>query len=291
MKTILLTGANGFIATEFVKRYKDKYKFIYLSHSGNNLSLDNLESSPELIVDIDIVLNLAGANIGAKRWSIKRKDELLASRILTTNRLVKLFNQYNKKAYFINASAIGIYDTDTMSSELTSIEYNRYDNFSMQLVKQWEQSALTYQGDVTITRFGVVLSSFGGAFLKMLQPFLFGVGGRLGSGTQYFPWICLYDLLSILDKLIEGRLLGIYNLVAPQLVTNSLLSQEISNVWNKPYFFHMPEFMVKLLFGQMGNELFLNSIKVESVRLNEIGYTFMYPTLNECLLAIKKGVV
>ncbi len=287
MKNILITGANGFIATQFIKKYQNKYKFTCVSHKGP-LTLKHLESNPKLINDIDVVLNFAGSNIGAKRWTVKRKDELLSSRIITTDRLVKLFNQYNSKAHFINASAIGIYDPNILSDDSTKIEYNRYDNFSMQLVKQWEQSALRYTGDLTITRFGVVLSSYGGAFSKILRPFLFYVGGRIGNGLQSLPWISLVDLLNILDLIIINRQTGVYNLVAPQIITNQQLTNSIGKIWKRPTFINMPAVIIKLLFGQMGEELFLNNLIVKSLKLETLTYKFNYPNIDNCLQAIKE---
>ena len=131
MKTILLSGASGFIASNFRKQFHNEYKFILLSQHKNtsSITLNELENTPELIRSIDIVINLAGANIGAKRWTTQRKQELLESRISTTKNLVRLFNEYNSEIHFISASAIGIYHPNQENKETESIDYSNYENF------------------------------------------------------------------------------------------------------------------------------------------------------------------
>lgn len=289
MPAILISGANGFIARNFRHKFKDKYNFICISHKAcqGNLTYAQLENKPELIKQADIVLNLAGANIGAGRWNDVRKNELLNSRLNTTQKLVDLFNQYNPAAHFISASAAGIYEPTINSDENIEIDYNSYSNFSQEITRKWEQTALQYQGNLTITRFGVVLSGNGGAFPQMLRPFLFYTGGHLGNGKQYFPWIALPDLLNALDQIINRKLTGIYNLVAPTMVTNSALSLQISRIWNKPNWLHLPESLIRIIFGQMGQELFLNSIQVYPSKLTGQGFNYGYSKIENCLMAIR----
>jgi NAD dependent epimerase/dehydratase family enzyme len=157
MKTILISGSNGFIARKFCKKFASKYNFILLSHKAiqGHITLDDLAGNQSLINSIDVVLNLAGANIGDKRWSNSRKTEIIESRVKTTGQLVELFNRYNHNAHFISASAIGIYPTDSTYDESYVVEYHKYDNFSQEITRKWEQSAKQYNGKLTITRFGV----------------------------------------------------------------------------------------------------------------------------------------
>ena len=290
MKTILLSGASGFIASNFRKQFHNEYKFILLSQHKNtsSITLNELENTPELIRSIDIVINLAGANIGAKRWTTQRKQELLESRISTTKNLVRLFNEYNSEIHFISASAIGIYHPNQENKETESIDYSNYENFSQEITKKWETEALKFKGNLTITRFGVVLASNGGAFPQMLRPFLFGAGGKLGNGQQYFPWIALTDLLNALKHIIDNKLTGIYTLVAPELITNAELTKHIAQTWKRPAWFNLPQSVIRLIFGQMGQELFLNSIKISPDKLIASRYKFNYPSIAECLTAIKK---
>ena len=289
MKTILIVGANGFIASQFKKQFMHKYNFINLSHHPqfSHLTLEQLELQPELLKTIDYVINLAGANIGDKRWSSSRKECLIQSRIDTTRRLVTLLNQYQPQTYLLSASAVGIYQPDQENTEFNFIDYKNYANFSQELTKQWELEVQKYTGSYLIARFGVVLSATGGAFPKMLAPFLKYVGGQLGTGQQYFPWIALPDLLDILEIKLLAQSRGIYNLVAPQLVTNQELCKQISELWQRPNWLKLPAWVIKLIFGQMGQELFLNSLIVKPQKLIDENYVFLYPEISSCLQAIK----
>lgn len=290
MKTILITGSTGYIATHFVKYFSEKYNFVLVSHKTikNHVTLEEFQSNSVLVSSINIIINLAGANIGDKRWTTSRKNELLQSRLLTTQKIVNLFNRLDKKPHLISASAIGIYPENLINDESTLIDYQRYDNFSAEITKKWEDLANQYLGPVTITRFGVVLGSDGGAFPKMLKPFLFYTGSILANGLQYTPWIALPDLLNALDHVISDQQTGIYNFVAPEMINNLQLANVIAQTWKKPIVCKMPAFIIKILFGQMGKELFLNSIKVSPTRLVTDKFVFIYPKLSEALKAIKK---
>lgn len=290
MKTILISGANGFIARNFMHKFAGKYNFIKLSHqatAGEHITLADLQQNPQRMQQVDILLNLAGSGIGDKKWSANRKQELLASRIETTKQLVQLANQYNPQIHFISTSAIGVYPTDIECDEDTRINRQEYANFSQEITRKWETCAHNYQGQLTITRFGVVLAGSGGAFPKMLQPFKMFVGGKIGNGLQYFSWIALPDLLNALAMIIDETLLGTYNLTAPQAIRNQELSSNIATTWHRPNLFPLPEFMVKLLFGQMGEELFLNSLQVTPRKLLEKEFNFAYPDFASCAAAIK----
>lgn len=289
MKNVLITGSNGYIATAFVKQFAGKYNFILLSHKTTlgHITWDELNDNRKLIQSIDVVLNLAGCNIGDKRWSVKRKEEILSSRIETTQKLVNLFNSCDKKPHLISASAIGIYNSNQINDEETKIDYSHYANFSEEITKRWESEANEYIGLRTITRFGVVFSSNGGAFPKMLKPFTLGMGGILGDGSQYMPWVALPDLLNALDFLISYEKQGVYNIVAPDMKNNAELTKLIAKTWHRTSFMTMPKFLIKVLFGQMGEELFLSSIKVSPERLIGDKFTFHYPNLDSALIAIK----
>ena len=289
MKTILITGSNGFIATNFCKQFATKYKFILVSHrpQTNHITLEQLTKELELIKSIDIIINLAGANIGAKRWNTQRKDELISSRINITKQLVCIFNEHNPNVYLISASAVGIYDFNSINDENTPIDYNLHNNFSQQITKQWEQTALTYKGLKTIARFGVVLSSKGGALDKILPPFMFGCGGRIGNGKQGFPWIALDDLLSALDFIINNPQNNIVNLTAPEYTNNTILTKTIGKIWHRPTLMNLPAWVIKLIFGQMGVELLLNGNNVKPQQLINAKFIFKYPDIESCLRAIK----
>lgn len=280
-----------------MQHFANKYNFICLSHKpiAGHITLDELLAQPQLIQSIDVVLNLAGASIAAKRWSAKRKKELIASRVNTTKQLVDVFNSYGAQVYFISASAIGIYEPNskynenTINNENTIIDYHCYNNFSQQITKCWELAAAEYKGRLAITRFGVVLCGHGGALPQIIRQFSMGLGGKLGNGKQYFPWISIVDLLNALDWLIKNNMVGKLNLVAQQQITNRELCNSIAAIWKRPSWLNLPEFLIRILFGQMGQELLLNSICVEPLILLNKKFNFQYPTIESCLTNIKNS--
>lgn len=291
MKTILVSGANGFIASNFIKKFALKYNFVKISQRTHidHLDLVDLSQNPDLIRSVDCVINLAGANIGERLWSKARKNELINSRKDTTQKLVDLFNKYNPDAHFISASAVGIYPEIQDNDEDTPIDYKNFATFSEEVTKTWEQEALNFRGHLAITRFGVVFAGTGGAFPKMLKPFKMFVGGELGHGQQHLPWIALPDLLNALDYLIENHKSGVYNLVAPELITNHQLSTKIASIWKRPSCFGLPSAIIRFIFGQMGQELFLADIKVIPKNLSNEKFDYNYPKLTQCLIAIHKS--
>lgn len=292
MKNILITGSSGYIATNFIKKFAGKYNFIHLSHKKmkGHITLEELYCNNRLVNSIDFVINLAGANIGAKRWNLSRKNELLQSRILTTQKIVSLFNGLGRKPHLISASAVGIYPEDLINDEFTNIDYQHYANFSQELTKTWELAAHQYRGALTITRFGVVFGSDGGAFPQILKPFLFYTGSILANGLQYMPWIALPDLLNAIDYVISNQQIGVYNFVAPNMANNRQLATLIAKTWKKPIICKIPKFIIKILFGQMGRELFLSNIKVLPTRLINENFLFMYPDLSSAVIAIKNKI-
>lgn len=291
-KRILISGSTGYISTNFIKQFSGKYSFELLSHKKipGHITLEELYSNDLLTNSIDIIINLAGANIGDKRWSLKRKQELLDSRLLTIQKIANLFNRSNKKPFLVSASAIGIYPEKLINDEFTAIDYQKYNNFSEEITKKWEESAKQYLGPMAITRFGVVFGGEGGAFPKMLKPFLFYAGSILADGSQHMPWIALPDLLKAIDHVISKQKTGIYNFVAPEMINNLQLTNLIAKTWKKPVVFKMPAFLIKILFGQMGEELFLSNIRVLPSRLLNDNFVFMYPNLQDTLIAIKNKV-
>jgi NAD dependent epimerase/dehydratase family enzyme len=134
------------------------------------------------------------------------------------------------------------------------------------------------------------LSNYGGAFPKILKPFLLCVGGPIGNGRQNFSWISLIDTINALDYVLHTSNTGIYNFVAPQIITNDDLTKQISTIWHRPHLFKLSSSMIKLLFGQMGQELFLNNLIVAPKKLITEKFNYHYPDIQSCLTAIKTGM-
>ncbi len=292
MKAIIaITGATGFIARQLQKHYSDRFEFILISHKSNqsSYSFDDIKANPMLLSKAVAVIHLSGANIGDKRWSEKRKQEILDSRIKTTKLLVSILNQLPNKPDLLCASAIGIYPEDNqIYSEYAKLDYNHYTNFSEEITKKWESSTFGYSGRVVNMRFGVVLSGYGGALDKILLPFKLGVGSGISDGSWPFCYISIIDLCNAIGFLIDKRdITGAINLVSPEIIRYKDLINAISQVYKKRCWFNLPKFVIKLLFGQMGGELLLSGQKVVPMKLQEQNFKFTHSNIESCLKDIK----
>lgn len=287
---ILIIGSSGLIGSELVP---------YLQKQGfevARLLRKKQEEQPYWNIDEgsfhlkrfsspDVVINLAGENIGEGRWTEKRKKKLLDSRIKTTALLAKHFKD-NPPALFINASAIGFYGN--RGTDIVDENSSAGEDFVSELAKQWEDSCAAIESTVTRLvkiRTGIVLSKNGGALAKMLPAFKLGGGGRLGSGKQFMSWIDINDLChAILFIIHQKKLSGAVNIVSPNAVTNQDFSQALSKQLCRPCILPLPSFMVKFIFSQMGEELLLASTHVKPKKLLDAGFQFEYGTLEKSLL-------
>lgn len=294
MKTqIAITGASGFIATSLQNFFADKYDLILISqtsdHAKNTYSWQELQKTPQILAETSCVIHLAGANIGDKRWSSARKDLILNSRLQTTTQLINVLNQLENKPDLLSASAVGIYPTNGEFDEYSVIDHSVYANFCEEITKKWEMLSNDYHGRTVRMRFGVVLSSTGGALNKILLPFKLGVGTGISNGNWSFSWISIVDLCSAIDLLIEKKdIHGIVNMVAPEHILYRHLIQIISKVYRRRLWFNLPAWLIRLMFGQMGEELLLSGQYVVPNRLLEEGFKFQYSDIKTCMIAIRK---
>ncbi len=234
----------------------------------------------------DIVIHLAGENITSGRWSESKKQQLLDSRVLSTELLVDHFKQMdNRPRLFICASAIGYYG-NRGQQVLTEQDHPGCDYVSL-IAKQWEQAS---QGAcelgirVVNLRSGIVLSNRGGALNKMLLPFKLGLGGQIGNGKQVMSWIDINDWIKALIFIINHPTLsGPVNLTAPNPVNNKHFTKVLATQLHRPALFPLPAAMVKLLFAQMGEELLLSSSHVLPKSLIDAGFEFDYETIEKSM--------
>ncbi len=232
----------------------------------------------------DAVINLAGDNIAAGRWTRAKKERLRASRLQSTELLVKsLAKQSYPPKLFLCASAIGFYGD--RGEELLDEDSSKGTGFLADLCADWEAAARQLPtGRVAMARFGIVLSGQGGALKQMLRPFKLGIGGILGSGKQYYSWISIDDAVyQLYAILMDDRLQGPINLVSPNPVTNYTFTKTLGKVLSRPTILPMPKALVGLLFGEMGDALLLCSSRVIPKRLSALGIPFAYPDLEQCL--------
>lgn len=234
---------------------------------------------------IDAIVNLAGENIGAGRWTEQRKQAIRQSRLDAGEAVSQAVQSaVRKPGVVIQASAVGYYGPDG-DEEMTEESPPGHD-FLAGVVTDWEASTARVEAlgvRRAIIRTGPVLSTGGGALPRMLLPFRFFAGGRLGSGKQWFPWIHLEDEVRAIRFLMENReASGPFNLVAPQPVTNAQMSRLVGACLRRPSFVPAPAFIFRLLFGEMSTIL-LDGQRAVPRRLLELGFTFRFPEARSAL--------
>lgn len=270
--------AQGFAVERLLRTAQDQHPYWDIQAATVNL---------KEFTNPDIIINLAGENIANGRWTEKTKQRLVDSRIASTTLLVEHFSKAaHPPKLFINASAIGFYGD--RGEQLLNENSTAGTDFVSQLAVQWEQASQGIkQAGVRLVnlRTGLVISKNGGALAKMLPAFKLGLGGKIGAGQQMMSWIDINDWLSAIVFIINHpQLHGAVNMVAPNPVSNQKFTKLLAKQLQRPCLLPLPEFMVKLLFAQMGKELLLASTYVQPEKLLTAGFEFEYKTLEQSLL-------
>jgi uncharacterized protein (TIGR01777 family) len=291
---VLITGGTGFVGHALCPRLAAAgHEIVILTRQTNARLPEGASSAATRLDGLDAadfggVINLAGAPIGDARWTERRKKLLLDSRVQTTARLVEWMGRARRPPpVLVSASAVGYYGEqgDRPIHEDTPPT----PGFTHELCAAWEREAAKASAlgvRVCVMRIGVVLDRGGGALAKMLPAFRMGVGGRLGDGRHYFPWIHRDDVAAIAQWLLENpQARGAYNAGAPNPVTNAEFTGALGKALGRPTVLPMPETALKLLFGEM-SELLLVSDRMLPMRLLDEGFEFKYPKLDEALAAI-----
>lgn len=293
-KHLLITGGTGFVGQKLSPMLTAQgYQLTVLTRNeqkakqtlGNAIqTINSLDEIPKLD-PIDYVINLAGEGILDKRWNPKRKQQLLDSRVALTEQLVATLVESNHKPkVFINGSAVGFYGD--CNDDLCAESAPPGKDFAAMLCKQWETAANRIKAvgcRLAIIRIGVVLDKQGGALQRMLPPFKLGLGGKIGSGEQWFPWIHRQDLCKlILFLLQDSRCSGIYNATAPTPVTNKEFTQALGKALHKPTLIPVPSLALKLALGEASVLLLGGQNAPPTKALNE-GFKFQYTTIERCL--------
>lgn len=295
---VLITGATGLVGTEITSLLlKNGIHVNYLSTSEDKIqdeaNYKGFYWNPEkgiiddtCIAGVDAVIHLAGATI-SKRWTKAYKQEILESRVLTTNLLANLLkNNANSVSHFISASAIGIYP-DSLTN-IYSEDFTDFDNsFLSHVVQEWEKAVdrVAQAGNIRVAkvRTGLVLSGKGGALVEMAKPIRFGLGSGLGTGEQMQSWIHIQDLVGIYYYIFKHEMEGTYNAVAPYPVTNNVLMKKIAETLDKPYFMpNVPKFVLEFALGEMSTLLFASQ-NVSAKKIIGDGYQFKYLSLDKAL--------
>ena len=295
METILIAGGTGLIGIHLAN-YLDKrgYNIRILSREKkhSNFPIYTWSISEEFIdkkalVNVDYIINLAGANIGTKPWTKKRQKQIINSRIDGSKLLFDKINQLNipLKGY-VGASAIGYYGSITKKKIFIETDEPTSD-FLGNLCFKWEKEAEKFSSKsirTILIRTGVVLTPKGGALEKMIKPINLGFGAVLGNGKQYIPWIHIEDLCRMYEFAIKkNNLIGVYNAVSPNPVTNKEFTQKLAQqlakkLWLPP----IPVFVLKLILGKMSS-LVLYGSRISSNKIKKTGFSFNYPKLEKAL--------
>jgi uncharacterized protein (TIGR01777 family) len=245
---------------------------------------DSIE--PAKLDGFDVIINLAGENIAAGRWTDDQKRKIRDSRVNGTHLMSEAIAKLEQKPLaFICASATGIYgDRD---DEVLDEQSESGGGFLAGVCREWEMAtepASKAGVRVVNLRFGPVMAREGGMLAKLLTPFKMGLGGKVGSGRQYISWVAIDDAVNAIKLAIENESIhGPLNVVSPHPVTNEEFTKALGHVLNRPTALAIPAFAARLTFGEMADEMLLTSQRVMPKRLTAAGYQFQYPELEGAL--------
>ncbi len=297
---ILIAGGTGLVGTHLSRMLHERgYKVAFLSRNKSVKSDFQVhkcnyiegEIDEDAVLQADIIINLAGANIAERRWSSRRKQNILDSRVKTTE---LIFNTIKKSVknkecrlkLFISASATGYYGTLTSDKIFTENDV-AHNDFLGNVCRQWENAADLFQnaGIRTVKiRTGVVLSPRKGALEEIRKSFKFGTKVVLGSGKQIMPWIHVYDLCAIYLKAIEDHSMqGAYNAVAPDAVNYSVFANTLKSTYKRVFFnFKVPAFLLRIILGEMSCVV-LEGSRISAQKILNSGFKFKFAELKMAL--------
>lgn len=293
-KHLLITGGTGFVGKRLTPQLiKMGYQLTVLTRNpqkarkmfGDSITTITDVSEIGKLPAIDAVINLAGEGILDKRWTESRKQTLLDSRVELTEKLVsELVESEHKPSVFVSGSAVGYYGD--CGDQPCPVNAAPGKDFAATLCKQWEVAANRIKAvgcRLAIVRTGIVLDKQGGALERMLLPFKLGLGGKIGSGKQWFPWIHRTDLCRLIIFLLEdSRCSGPYNGTAPTPVTNQEFTQALGKALGRPTLLPVPGFALKLALGE-GSILLLGGQNATPDKALQEGFKFKYTTIERCL--------
>ena len=293
-KHYLITGGSGFIGSNLIPQLLAQNNTVTVLTRSPAKTLAQFNNTVEVVDDllkldlsqkVDVIINLAGQGIADKRWSENVIKQLFDSRLLITRALVKYMSEAtHKPELFISGSATGFYGLrdDEVLSETASGD----SSLSSELCSEWEDEAKAAEElgiRCCYLRTGIVLGD-GGALSKMLLPFKFGLGGPMGSCKQWMSWIHMDDLIGIINHIVKNpKVSGPVNGTAPNPVTNKEFATTLGKALNRPAFIPLPSFVLKLLMGEMGEELLLSGHRVVPAKMSVSGYPFIHEKLESAL--------
>ncbi|MCF8262130.1 MAG: TIGR01777 family oxidoreductase [Melioribacteraceae bacterium] len=301
---VIVTGATGLIGGKISEKLKrNRHEVIVFSRNPEKAKTivdadDYYEWNPlgsddgkwkNAIGGSDVIINLAGEGVVDKRWSESYKKRILKSRTVSTKSLVdEIKKSSSKPKQFISASAIGFYGYERQQAVDESSR--KGEGFLADVVESWENSSEDLEQEEivrTIIRIGIVIDKNGGALAKMLPPFRFFVGGPIGSGNQWFPWIHIDDLSELFIYAIEKNLSGVFNAVAPKGVTMNDFAKSLGKTIKRPSIFKVPEFVLKLIMGEAANAV-IKGVNVSGEKAVQNGFKYKFANVDNALANLLK---
>ncbi|GAB4167663.1 MAG: TIGR01777 family oxidoreductase [Calditrichia bacterium] len=305
---ILMAGGTGLIGNKLRSSaiFKDAFwkiltrkpnKYYAESHKNETfISLEDFYRNPmDFLKDIDLVINLAGQSIASFPWTKSKKETILNSRTVITETIVNgIYQLNNPDVVLLNASAVGYYglqeDTSVVLDE-SSAPLQSPPGFISHVCQQWEAATLPLHqaaNRVINLRFGMVLSPEGGIQKKLELPIKLWLAGPLGSGLQPVAWIALDEIPHIIRFLIDQKSIqGPVNIVAPEVVIQKEFIKSIAQIYNRKAIIPTPALIIRLFMGEFGNELLLHGQAIRPQKLQDAGYSFMFPTLDKYIQSIR----
>jgi hypothetical protein len=290
---ILISGSAGLIGSALIPQLQAKGHSVRRLVRSETSGADTFRWDPQrgtldpaALEGLDAVINLAGESISEGRWTARKKAKIRESRVRGTSLLCESLAQLmNRPRVLISSSAIGYYGD--RGNEVLREDSGPGTGFLPEVCRAWEAATKRAEAmgiRVVHLRTGIGLSAKGGALAKMLPPFKLGAGAVLGSGTQYFSWIDIEDMVQIIQlTLATETLRGPVNAVSPNPVTNAVFTKMLAKVLKRPAFFPAPAPLVRIALGEMADALLLASARVEPAKLIAAGYQFRYPELEGSL--------
>lgn len=298
MKTILITGGSGMIGRELTKLLKEKeYRVIWMSRERHikgeipryKWDYRRGEIDEEAVEQADVIVHLAGSNLGDESWSRAKKQRIVESRVQTARLLLDTVRDKGKRLdAFISASAVGYYGMVTMDKVFTEEDLPARNDFLSRTCKKWEGVAFDFKKELDIRtvalRTAFVVSENSDGIKKMAMPTRIGLGAPLGSGKQTMPWVHIDDLCRMYLMAIEDESMqGVYNTAAPEHTTNAMFMRALAKGMKRPFFFpRVPSFLMRLIMGEAAG-MVLEGSPVSSEKIREKGFVFNYPTTEEAI--------
>lgn len=295
MEKILIAGGSGLVGQHLCNLLQQKgvYEVSLLSRNPKSTSkfkhyfwdVEKIKADDEAFHNVNVIVNLAGANVAGQRWTEAYKNEILQSRLKSTNLLFeKVKTLETKPKLYLTASAIGYYESKQAA---VSENDSSGKDFLSQVCLAWEEAAAKFSTldiPVGVLRIGLVMSKSGGFLEKMQLPLQLGLLSPMGTGLQMMSWIHIDDLCNMFVWLIENpNKAASYNAVAPEIVNNKVMMKTLAKVNHKPFFLpNIPEFALKLALGEMSTEV-LSSHAVSAKKILDAGFNLQFPSLENAL--------